>query len=235
MADSGTRTVDRALLLLSHVCSAGKLTLSEAARAADLSPSTALRLLRTMEARGFLRKDEDSAYRPGLRLVQVGAQALSSDSLVTLTAPALRHLVEETGESSYLAVPHLQGTEKEHCIYLAMEEGTHSVRHTSWVGRSFPLRGSAAGAALTGQVPEGQSAVVQQAVEADVTAIAAPIRTRAAGGGQPKIVASLSVVAPTYRMTENRISQISALVAREAATVLELAETYDAESKETTP
>lgn len=225
MAKAGTRTVDRALMLLSGVCSAGRMSLSKAARSADLSPSTALRLLRTMEARGFLRRDDDGAYFPGLQLVQLGAQALSRDSLVALTAPALRRLVEETGESSYLSVPHLSGTEKEHCIYLAMEEGTHSVRHTSWVGRSFPLRGSAAGAALTGQVPPGEAAVVEQAVESDVTACAAPIRVPAGQGAEPKIVGALSVVTPSYRMTDDRIARISRLVAEQAAAVLEQAST----------
>lgn len=234
MAESATRTVDRALMLLSHISEAGQLSLSEAARAADLSPSTTLRLLRTMETRGFLRKDETGAYRPGLRLIQVGAQALSGDSLVALTAPVLRRLVKETGESSYLAVPHMQGTEREHCIYLAMEEGTYSVRHTSWVGRSIPLHGTAAGAALTGRVAEGQAAVVEQAVEADVTAIAAPIRVPASPGRVGKVVAALSVVTPTYRMTEDRVAQVSRLVAAEAAAVLHMPETDDVEPKETT-
>ncbi|HSP75992.1 MAG TPA: helix-turn-helix domain-containing protein, partial [Cryobacterium sp.] len=46
MAESSTRTVERALDLLAVICDADGLTLSESSRAVDLAPSTALRLLR---------------------------------------------------------------------------------------------------------------------------------------------------------------------------------------------
>lgn len=220
MAEPATRAVDRALLLLSHICSAGELSLSDSARAANLSPSTALRLLRTLEARGFVRRNEAGIYLPGLQLLQIGAQALSNESLVDLTAPALRRLVELTGESAYLVVPHLVGTRREHCIYIAMEEGTHSIRHASWVGRSFPLRGSAAGAVLSGKVAEGDYAVVCQAVEPDVTAIAAPIRVPVGDTAGFKLDAALSVVAPSYRMTPEQTATIGRLVVEQADRVL---------------
>ena len=219
MAEAATRTVDRALLLLSHICESGELSLSKAARAAELSPSTALRLLRTLEARGFLRRNEAGVYLPGFQLLQMGAQALSNDSLVALSAPALRHLVEATGESAYLVVPHLQGTEREHYIYIAMEEGTHSIRHSSWVGRSFPFRDSAAGAALSGHVAAGEYSVVCQAVEPDVTAIAAPVRGPGDDSGEAKIVAALSVLAPSYRISPERSQTIGRLVADQATRV----------------
>ncbi|WP_035781011.1 helix-turn-helix domain-containing protein, partial [Arthrobacter sp. H14] len=80
MADASTRTVERALSLLGTVCDRGSVTLADAARGVDLSASTALRLLRTLEAAGFVRKDDDG-YRPGMRIVQLGAQALSHESL----------------------------------------------------------------------------------------------------------------------------------------------------------
>ncbi|WP_010525809.1 IclR family transcriptional regulator [Nesterenkonia sp. F] len=220
MAESVTRTVSRALDLLAAVCDAGGTNLAEAARATDLSSSTALRLLRTLESSGFVRRDDAGSFRPGLRLVQLGAQALSSESLVSLAEAPLRRLVEATGESCYLSVPHLQGTEHEQCIYLAMEEGTHSVRHASWVGRSFPMTGSAAGAALSGAVDEQGYTVVGQAVESDVTAVAAPIAIPPAADAEPQIVAALSVVAPSYRMTSEAVDRIGQFVAAEAAGIL---------------
>lgn len=221
MAESATRTVSRALDLLAAVCDAGGTTLAEAARTTDLSSSTALRLLRTLESSGFVRRDHAGAFRPGLRLVQLGAQALSSESLVSLAEAPLRRLVEATGESCYLSVPHLPGTEQEQCIYLAMEEGTHSIRHASWVGRSFPFAGSAAGAALSGAVGEEGYAVVGQAVEPDVTAVAAPIAIPATADSDPQIVAALSVVAPSYRMTSDVVDRTGRLVAAEAEDILQ--------------
>ncbi|NJC21853.1 urocanate hydratase [Arthrobacter pigmenti] len=209
MADTSTRTVERALLLLGTVCDRGSVTLADAARDAGLSASTALRLLRTLEGTGFVRRDDDG-YRPGMRVVQLGAQALSHESLVSLAEAALERLVDSTGESAYLNVPSHDG----HGIYLAVREGTHSVRHTSWVGRSIPLTGSAAGAVLSGGTPGSGFVVVSNGIEPDVTAIAAPV----VSGGQ--VVASLSVVVPSYRITDAGAQQIGRLVAAEAAGIL---------------
>lgn len=191
MAESSTRTVERALSLLAVVCDRGSTTLAESARLVELSPSTALRLLRTLESTGFVRRDADGAYRPGSRVLQLGTQALSNESLVGFCRAEMLELVERTGESAYLSVEGHAAT----ALYLAITEGTHSVRHASWVGRSIPLDGSAAGAALTGRAPEAGWATVERGVESDVTAIAAPIRSGA------RIVAALSLVVPSYRMT----------------------------------
>lgn len=230
MAEPSTRTVSRALDLLAAVCDAGETTLAEAARRTELNSSTALRLLRTLEGAGFVRRDDDGAYRPGLRIVQLGAQALSAESLVSLAEGPLRRIVEATGESCYLSVPHLQGTRAEHGIYLAMEEGTHSIRHTSWVGRTVPLDGTAVGAALRGEVPlsgpEAGYVVAGDVVESDVTAIAAPVRVPAAGS-EGRIVAALSVVAPSYRMDATTVTACGRLLAEEARSILHAVETAD--------
>ena len=224
LAEPSTRTVERALQLLGSVCDAGSLTLADAARGTELSASTALRLLRTLESTGFVRKDEDGAYRPGLRIVQLGAQALSHESIVSLTAPALERIVDATGESAYLIVHAHHGPGGDHGLYLAMREGTHSVRHASWVGRTVPLDGSASGTVLTGNTPESGYVVVDRGVEADVTAISAPIsvQSHAANGTVTgtRVIAALSVVAPSYRMSPEKIRAIGEQVAAEARNVL---------------
>ena len=209
MAESSTRTVERALDLLAVICDSDGLTLSESSRAVDLAPSTALRLLRTLETRGFVQKAGDGAYRPGSRLIQLGAQSLSSESLVTLARPAMERLVAETGESVYLSVEGHDATG----LYIAIVEGTHSVRHASWVGRTVPLARSAAGQALTGRTPAAGYVVVERGVEADVTALAAPIRSEA------RTVAALSLVIPSYRVEPADIRRYGPLLADAAAKV----------------
>ncbi|WP_035749066.1 IclR family transcriptional regulator [Arthrobacter sp. 35W] len=197
MAESSTRTVERALSLLAIVCDQGSATLGHCARAADLPASTALRLLRTLEGSGFVRKDDDGNYRPGSRIIQLGAQSLSNESLVSLSRESMEALVAETGESVYLSVEGHGGT----AIYIAMIEGTHSVRHTNWVGRTIPLSESAAGRVLHNDVPAAGYVVVERGIEADVTAIAAPIRS------ETKVVAALSLVIPSYRVAEHDIDR----------------------------
>ncbi|WP_045074887.1 IclR family transcriptional regulator [Psychromicrobium lacuslunae] len=212
LAAPSTKTVERALALLGVVCDRGSISLAEASREVELSASTALRLLRTLEGAGFVRKDDDG-YRPGMRIVQLGAQALAHESLVSMAEEPMKRLVAATGESTYLNVPSRGGNG----IYIAVQEGTHSVRHSSWVGRSIPLEGTAAGAALKGISPSDYI-VVTDGVEADVTAIAAPV---VVGG---RIVAALSVVAPSYRITSAEANRIGALVAAEATSILHIPE-----------
>ncbi|QSZ50533.1 IclR family transcriptional regulator [Arthrobacter sp. D5-1] len=191
-ADSSTRTVERALALLSAVCTDGSISLSDAARVVDLSASTALRLLRTLEGSGFVTRDPGGNFRPGASVIQLGALALGQESLVSLCTPHMKRLVAETGESCYLSIPGAGDTG----IYIAIVEGTRSVRHTSWVGRSIPLEGSAAGKVLTGGQNGRGYAIVRSGVEDDITAVAAPI---VIGG---RTVAALSIVVPSYRLDE---------------------------------
>lgn len=191
MAEPSTRTVERALALLATICDRGGANLADSARECGLAPSTALRLLRTLENAGFVSKAEDGGtYRPGSRLIQLGAQALSNESLVDISRPVMEKLVAETGESAYLSVEGHAGT----ALYISIVEGTHSVRHASWVGRTVPLDISAAGHALRGRVPDDGFVIVERGIEADVTAIACPVYSGS------RVIAALSLVIPSYRL-----------------------------------
>ncbi len=192
MATTSTRTVDRAMDLLATVTEQSPISLTEAARATDLPASTALRLLRSLESAGLLTRDEEGRYRPGARLIQLGARAFSRESLVTLSRDAMERVVARTGESVYLSVP---GT-SDNAVYLAIVEGTHSVRHTNWVGRTVPLEGTAAGMALRGEVAPQEFARRPKTVEPDVTALSAPVRVNGT------VVGALSTLVPAYRCTK---------------------------------
>lgn len=209
MADQATRTVERALALLASVCDRGGSNLADTARECELAPSTALRLLRTLESTGFVRKDESGTYRPGSRIIQLGAQALSDESLVDLAGPAMDELATETGESVYLSVVGHAPT----AVYIKIVEGTHSVRHASWVGRTVPLDVSAAGHALRGKVSEDGYVIVERGVETDVTAIACPVYS------QSRIVAAMSLVIPSYRLNADQTTQYGRLLIAAAADV----------------
>ena len=189
------------------MCDNDAITLSDGARRAGLPASTALRLLRALEASGFVRRDEVGSYRPGPRLVQLGASALGRQALVGMAQPALRRIVAATGESAYLSI----AGPAETAIYIAMVEGTHAVRHTSWVGRAIPSAELAVGAVLRGEVgPEGYIAE-RDRIEPDVTAVVAPIRRP---GG---IAGALSLLGPTYRIDDDALRVYGRIVGDEAA------------------
>jgi IclR family acetate operon transcriptional repressor len=204
-----TRTVERALALLAEVCIQGSMTLSECARSTQLAPSTALRLLRTMELTGFVVRSADGSFHAGTRIVQLGALALGRQSLVTQVQPSLQRIVASTGESAYLVTSGPSDT----AVYLAMVEGTHAIRHTSWVGRAIDLEDLAVGRALRGDVPRNGYVAQRDRLEPDVTAIAAPIRWP---GG---VIGALNLLGPTYRIDEKTLHRYGAIVAEEAVLV----------------
>lgn len=206
---TSTRTVERALGLLADVCAHDPVFLSEAARRVGLPASTALRLLRTLESTGFVVRDESGAFHAGPRIVQLGATALGRQSLVGIAQPSLERIVELTGESAYLVGRGVGDT----ALYLAAAEGTHAIRHTSWVGRAIELADLAVGQALSGDVPEYGYVAQRDRKEPDVTAIAAPIRRP---GG---IVAALNLLGPTYRIDEQTVHAYGRIVAAEAAAI----------------
>jgi urocanate hydratase len=205
-ADTTTRTAERALALLSIVCERGPVTLGDAAKAVDLSASTALRLLRTLEATTFIRRDDEGNFHPGVAIVQLGVLALSQESLVALCHDPMTRIVEQTGESAYLSIP-APGRQG---LYVAIVEGTHSVRHANWVGRKFPLNSSASGKALQGGTGDIGYCVVSDGVERDVTAVAVPISVG------DRIVGALSVVVPSYRITTSSIERIGQVLLGES-------------------
>jgi urocanate hydratase len=210
MTNAGsTRTVERALGLLAEVCTEGPLSLSDCARRAHLAPSTALRLLRTLETAGFVIREPSGCFSPGSRILQLGASAIGRQSLVRLAQPGMRRIVAATGETTYLSI----AGPRETAVYIAMVEGTHPVRHTSWVGQSMPFADLAVGRALTGQIPADGYVAERDRTDPDVTAIAAPIR-RAAG-----VAGALSLLGPTYRIDEETMRRYGRIVSEEAEAI----------------
>lgn len=206
-----TRTVDRALDLLALVCDGGAPSLSECARRSRLPASTALRLLRTLEVRGFVRRNEHGSFIPGTRVLQVGALALGRQSLVRLSEPGLQRIVEATGESAYLSMRGPGDT----AVYVAVAEGTRAVRHTSWVGRSVPMEGLAVGVVFAGRTPPCGYVAQRDLHEPDVTAVVAPVTW--AGG----IAGAVSLLGPTYRISDATMEEFGRIVSAEARRVSE--------------
>jgi DNA-binding IclR family transcriptional regulator len=205
---TSTRTVDRALQLLSSVVDGRTATsLTELSRSVELSPSTASRLLATLAQHGLVRRDDDGAYRPGARLLQAGADALRGEPLHELAGPHLAALAQETGETANLGIR----MDARRALYLLQVPSPQLVRTASWAGRSIPLRGTAIGAALRGRVGADGYASTRTTIEPDVTAVAAPI---VADGD---VAGALSVIAPTYRTSDADVARIGAALLAHAA------------------
>jgi len=149
-------------------------------------------------------------FRAGTRLLQLAGKALGDEFVVQQAQQSVSELVAATGESSYLSVRGVDDT----AVYLFQLEGTRSLRHRSWIGKSVPLGPTAAGAALLGDVPESGFVVRRATLESGVTAVAAPVR-----GSHGGIVAALSVVGASFRLDDEELSRIGDLLVSKSKVV----------------
>jgi DNA-binding IclR family transcriptional regulator len=206
-APGATRTVERALTLLAAVAETGG-SLSELARATDLSPSTASRLLATLARHDYISRDGSGRYHAGARLRQLAAATLREDHIYELAGPHLEALAAETGETANLAV----AADPRRVVYLRQVAGSRLVQTAGWAGRTISRRGTALGAALRGDVGAIGYVASNGTVEPDVTSIAAPVY-----GPAGEIVAAISLLAPSYRTSQARVPALGRAVVRHAA------------------
>ncbi len=203
------RATDRGLSLVREVADNPLgLSLADLARAVDLSASTALRQLRSLEAAGFAVRRADGAWVPGPELLRIARNLAANATLPRLAEPVLASLAEALGESAYLA----EAADHRTAVYVAMESGTHAVRHVSWLGHTVPRRGTAVGRALAGNVDGDGVSVRVDAVESGITAVSAPVRD-----ASEQVVAAVSVVGPSFRLAGDALADARLAVAEHAA------------------
>ena len=112
-----TQSVSRALSLLSKLAEEPDgFNLSELARRVKLAPSTAHRLLTTLQLDQFVRF-EDGRWLIGVQAFNVGSAYLRARDVSYMSRSYLRMMMQETGETANLA--HLENSE---LVYLAQNE-----------------------------------------------------------------------------------------------------------------
>ena len=103
-ADGGstdrTREILEALARSEH-----GLGVNELARQIGVNPSTASRLLATLQDAGFVERRAAGPYRLGLKLLALSDRVLERLDVRELARPWLGWLVEQTGETATLSVP----------------------------------------------------------------------------------------------------------------------------------
>lgn len=185
------RSVGRVLDLLEIVLATGECNLTAAAAASGLTPTTALRHLRALEARGYVERDAGGTFSVGptmLRLAAVLGDADPTGHLAATAQPHLDALAAETGESAYLAV-----SDGRIATYIATAESSRAIRHVGWVGQNVTLTDTAVGEALGSP---GRCVTRTGAVEPDIAAISIAIPTPG------PLQVALSIIGPQHRFTD---------------------------------
>jgi IclR family transcriptional regulator, pca regulon regulatory protein len=124
-----------------------ELTLSEVARATDLTRAAARRFLLTLVDLGYVRTD-GRLFALSPRVLDLGYAYLSSLSLPEVAEPHLERLVAEVHESASVAV--LDG---EDVVYVARVATSRIMRVTINIGTRFPAHCTSMGRVLLAWMP----------------------------------------------------------------------------------
>ena len=135
----------RALSLVNRLAAADEgASLTEVAQQVGLSPSTAHRLLTTLEQERYVHFDaERRLWSVGVQAFVTGSAFLRTRSLVAVARPQMRSLMEESEETVNLAVE-----DQFEAIYLSQVECRQMMRAFARPGGRVPLHCSSVGKAL---------------------------------------------------------------------------------------
>ena len=210
---------------------------SELAESLDLAKSTVSRLMSTLAHEGFIIKDkENQSYRLGVSVLTLAGIVTNDLDIHKEAAPILHKLVNDTGETTHLAV--MDGLDT---IYIHKEECYHPVRILTHLGRRNPSYCTSSGKVLLAFsedhivedvidqglishtsnsitdadvlrnelkiVREQKYAVSTEELTEGTKSVAAPIRDYTG-----RVVSAVTVVGPIQRMKEYKIRDIAAKV-----------------------
>lgn len=226
------RAAVRALdILLCFAAADSRLGLTEIARRVDLHKSTVHRLLATLEARGFVRREPESdLYQLGWTILQLAGHVHHSDDMASVALPFMTRLRDDLGETISLYV-------RSHAerIRIQAVEGTQPVRRAANVGERFPLYIGASGKVLLAYLSPEEFAALETAGvfppemalaelhrqldavrdrgyavsreerEVGAAAVSAPVRDR-----RGNTVAALSVSGPVNRYDDQTVGRFAA-------------------------
>ncbi|WP_247887468.1 IclR family transcriptional regulator [Azospirillum sp. SYSU D00513] len=153
------QSLSRALNILT-ILGAGEvpMSLTELAESAGLSPSTAHRLLTTLQQDRYVRFDQATRrWSVGVQAYMTGVTFLKTRSLVDIAKPRLRRLMEESSELASLAVE-----DNGEAIYLARVGGPRVAQAALPTSERTLLHCSAVGKALLAGMPEARVQTILQ-------------------------------------------------------------------------
>ena len=148
--ESPSVAVERAIEILEALANRdGGMTNSEISRRVGIPKSSASYILRTLEKRGYLRRERDTGkYKLGLKVLSLSRSAQTSLGIRDLALPILRRLVDRTGLTAHLAV-----LDDGEAVYLEKAESPSLIRIDTWVGRRLDIHSTAVGKALVAFLP----------------------------------------------------------------------------------
>jgi DNA-binding IclR family transcriptional regulator len=243
-ANTAVQSVDRALLVLEILATAGQAGATEIAAELGVHKSTVSRLIAALEARGFVEPaSERGKYRLGYAIARLARASSGHLDLVKLSQDVCDTLALDVGETVNLAI--LDGAR---IVNVVEAIGPEQITLRSWVGQSCPAYATSSGKLLLAGLDPADLrsrlgttleaftantvvnlddlerelatarecgwASVAEELEIGLNAVSAPVYD--AGS---KVIAALSVSGPAYRFSPDRFAEIAKQTASAAEVI----------------
>lgn len=119
-------------------------SLQQIAKETELTSSTALKILDTLQLIGYVQKDEETKkFRLGRSIIKYANKALNQTEIKDLAQPFLEKLREQTTETVHMGI-----LDQSSIIYITKLESFNPVSLYSRVGKAIPLYCSAMGKSI---------------------------------------------------------------------------------------
>jgi IclR family transcriptional regulator, acetate operon repressor len=236
------QAIDRGLAVLGIIAGSDGLTLTDLAQRAGLAPSTAHRILASLEGHQFVFHDEERGlWLIGVGAFEVGSAFLRNRRLAGIGRVVMHSLMERTGETVNLGIE-----DAGEVVFISQVESHSALRAFFRAGSRAPIHASGVGKTLMAEMPEarvneilykrGLAKFTERTlvVPAELKAELAEIARRGWGVDDEErnlgmrcvaapvfneygeAIAGISVSGPTVRITPERASELGPLVKRAA-------------------
>jgi IclR family acetate operon transcriptional repressor len=242
---SSVQSLDRALALLELIAAEDGLTLTELAQRAGVPPSTAHRILGTLQSHDYVRHDDERGlWLIGVKAFGVGSSFLRSRKLAETGRAIMRELMEECSETVNLgieggdSVVFISQVESHQAIRAFHRPGSRGAIHASGVGKALLLALDDDGVRRVLHKTGLERYTEKTIVEPDK--LFAELATSRARGWavddeertlgmrcvaapiyneHGEAFAGLSISGPTVRMTDERLGELGPMVKRAAEAI----------------
>ncbi len=222
--DSNVKAVERALNILNCFSrEKPRLSLNEIAKAIELYPSTASRIINTLENMGYLKRDDKTLeYSLGYKLANLGAICLADGDLRSIARPYLISLRNLYNESVGLYI-----VNKNQRVCIDCVPSTQPLHRVIDIGTRMSMTRGASGKLLLAYMPDSviQNFLFEDPLlsmkqieeirkngyamsinehEQNLSSIATPIFN-----AEHKVIAALFISGPSFRLPPEQMEDIS--------------------------
>jgi IclR family acetate operon transcriptional repressor len=146
------QAIDRGLAVLGIIARSDGLTLTDLSQRAGLAPSTAHRILASLQAHQFVFHDEERGlWLIGVGAFEVGTAFLRNRRLAGIGRLVMHGLMEETGETVNLGIE-----DNGEAVFISQIESHSALRAFFRAGSRAAIHASGVGKALLAEMPEAR-------------------------------------------------------------------------------